>query len=172
MDENVALLRHTVATLAYRGSKVLRGAPAEFGDYRAGETSRSAGQILAHIGDLLDWALSHAEGRPAWHDSPALAWEQGTARFFAALEALDRRLASPRTRRPPALRRSCFRGRLPMRSRTWARSPCFAAWPAVLCAGRTILKPTSPQAAWALSRPNRSGSLNRRLSCASLDKLP
>jgi hypothetical protein len=94
MEGKIALLRHTVATLAYRGSKVLRAAPAEFGDYRAGETSRSAGQILAHIGDLLDWALAHAEGRPAWRDSPPLAWEQGTARFFAALEALDRRLAS------------------------------------------------------------------------------
>src|SRR4051794_39851741 len=51
-------LRHTVATLAYRGGKVVRDAPPDFAGFRAKEGSRAAGQILAHIGDLLDWALS------------------------------------------------------------------------------------------------------------------
>jgi len=88
------LLRHTLATLAYRGGKVLRGAPAEFAEFRAGQTTRTPGQILAHLGDLLDWGLSLAEGRKAWHNSPPLTWEQGTARFFAALEAFDKRLSS------------------------------------------------------------------------------
>jgi hypothetical protein len=87
-------LRHTLATLAYRGGKTLRGAPAEFAEFRAGGTTRTPAQILAHMGDLLDWALSLAEGREAWHNSPPLTWEQGTARFFAALEAFDQRLSS------------------------------------------------------------------------------
>ena len=94
MDDKINLLRHTVATLAYRGGKTLRGAPPEFSKFRAGETTRTPGQILAHIGDLLDWALSHAEGKPTWHNSQPLDWEQGTARFYAALEMLDKRLAS------------------------------------------------------------------------------
>jgi hypothetical protein len=94
------MLRHTVATLAYRGGKALGGAPAEFASF-AGAV-RTPGQILAHIGDLLDWALSMAEGTPAWHDSPPLAWDAGTARFFAALEALDKRLASPEPLKAPA----------------------------------------------------------------------
>ena len=94
MDDKTPLLRHTLATLAYRGGKALRGAPAEFAEFRAGSTTRTPAQILAHIDDLLDWALSLAEGRQAWHNSPPLAWEQGTARFFAALEAFDKRLAS------------------------------------------------------------------------------
>ena len=93
-DGKTVLLRHTLATLAYRGGKALRGAPAEFAEFRAGGTTRTPAQILAHIGDLLDWALSLAEGKEAWHDSPPLAWEQGTARFFAALEAFDQRLSS------------------------------------------------------------------------------
>jgi hypothetical protein len=88
------LLRHTLATLAYRGGKALRGAPAGFAEFRAGETTRTPAQILAHIGDLLDWALSLAEGKEAWHNSPSLNWEQGTGRFFAALEAFDKRLSS------------------------------------------------------------------------------
>ena len=93
-DSKTVLLRHTLATLAYRGGKVLRGAPAEFAEFRAGETTRTPAQILAHLGDLLDWALSIAEGKKAWYNSPPLTWEQGTARFFAALEALDKRLSS------------------------------------------------------------------------------
>jgi hypothetical protein len=94
MDDGTKLLRHTVATLAYRGGKTLRGAPAEFAGFCAGPTTRTPAHILAHIGDLLDWALSLAEGREAWHNSPPLTWEQGTARFFAALEAFDQRLSS------------------------------------------------------------------------------
>jgi hypothetical protein len=94
MDEKTALLRHTLATLAYRGGKALRGAPPEFAEFRVGDPPRTPGQILAHIGDLLDWALSMAEGSETWHNSRALTCEQGTARFFAALEAFDRRLAS------------------------------------------------------------------------------
>ena len=63
-------LRHTVATLAYRGAKALRGAPPEFSAFRAGPGSRTAGEILAHIGDLLDWGVSLAKGAQAWHGSP------------------------------------------------------------------------------------------------------
>jgi hypothetical protein len=94
MDEKTALLRHTLATLAYRGGKALRGAPAEFAEFRVGAPPRTPGEILAHMGDLLDWSLSIVDGKESWHNSPALTWEQGSARFFAGLEAFDRRLAS------------------------------------------------------------------------------
>jgi hypothetical protein len=53
-DPKHELLRHTVATLAYRGGKAVRNAPAGFANFRGCASSRSAGQILAHIGDLLD----------------------------------------------------------------------------------------------------------------------
>jgi hypothetical protein len=88
------MLRHAVATLAYRAGKTLRGAPAEFADYRCGPTSRTPAQILAHMGDLLDWALTLANGKQAWHNSNPLPWDREVARFFAALESFDRRLAS------------------------------------------------------------------------------
>ena len=51
-DAARALLRHTVATLAYRGGKALRGAPESFADFRAGATTRTPGQILAHVGQI------------------------------------------------------------------------------------------------------------------------
>lgn len=89
-----ALLRHALATLAYRGGKALRGAPAEFADFHAGAGTRTPAEIVAHLGDLLDWAVSLAEGRHAWHDSAPRSWDEETGRFFAALEAFDGRLAS------------------------------------------------------------------------------
>lgn len=89
-----SLLRHTVATLAYRGGKALRGAPAGFAEFRIADSTRTPGQILAHIGDLLDWALSKANGAVKWRNSPPLPWDQGSERFFLTLEALDARLAS------------------------------------------------------------------------------
>jgi hypothetical protein len=93
-DPQRTFLRHTLATLAYRGGKAVRGAPADYASFRSGDSSRTPGQILAHISDLLDWALSLARGKQVWHDSPALSWEDGQNRFFAALAAFDVYLAS------------------------------------------------------------------------------
>jgi hypothetical protein len=88
------MLRHTVATLAYRGGKAVSDAPASFADLRVGDRTRTPVQILAHIGDLLDWALWLAKGEHRWHDSAPLPWPQEVERFFAALERFDAYLAS------------------------------------------------------------------------------
>ncbi|HWZ86961.1 MAG TPA: hypothetical protein VN032_12210 [Thermoanaerobaculia bacterium] len=101
-DSGREFLRHTVATLAYRGGKALRGAPEGFAAFRAGGAARAPGEILAHVGDLLDWAVSLATGRQAWKDSPPLSWDAGTARFFEALERFDAVLASPAPLASPA----------------------------------------------------------------------
>ena len=83
------MLRHTVATLAYRGGKAVLNAPANFNKFRVNETTRTPEEILAHIGDLLDWALSIARGQQTWNNSTSLPWEDEIARFFAALQAFD-----------------------------------------------------------------------------------
>jgi hypothetical protein len=93
-DPKRELLRHTLATVAYRGGKAVRQAPQGFADFQAGEGVRTAAQILAHIGDLFDWALSIAQGKQKWHDSKPLPWEQEVERFFAALKKFDDFLAS------------------------------------------------------------------------------
>jgi len=87
-------LRHAVATLAYRGGKVLRAAPPGFAEFRMSETTRTPGEILAHLADLLGWALSMTRGDRGWHDSAALPWDAGVERFSAALAAFDAYLAS------------------------------------------------------------------------------
>jgi hypothetical protein len=88
------MLRHTLATLAYRGGKVVRGSTDHFAEFKTEATIRTPGQILAHVGDLLDWALALADGRHDWHDSTPLSWPEEVSRFFQALERLDARLAS------------------------------------------------------------------------------
>jgi hypothetical protein len=88
------LLRHALATVAYRGGKALRGAPATFAGFRAAETTRSPIEILAHMGDLFDWALTLVKGAQKWNVASPLPWDQESARFFAALQALDAYLAS------------------------------------------------------------------------------
>ena len=94
MDAKRELLRHTVATVAYRGGKTIRDAPPAFASFRAGDTTRTPAAILAHIGDLFDWALSIARGAQAWNNSTPLAWDQEVARFFATLQRFDDYLAS------------------------------------------------------------------------------
>lgn len=89
-----AFLRHTVATVAYRGGKAVRGAPPGFSEFRPAPASRSAGEVLTHIGDLFDWALNLARGRPVWNDSKPRGWEEESGRLFQTLEAFDAFLAS------------------------------------------------------------------------------
>lgn len=87
-------LRHTLATLAYRAAKVLRGVPDGFSDFQACENARTPGQILAHLGDLMDWALTLARGEHKWQDSAPLPWDAGSQRFFRSLAAFDAYLAA------------------------------------------------------------------------------
>jgi hypothetical protein len=101
-DPKREFLRHTIATLAYRCGKTLRGAPETFADFGIAEKTRTPAQVLAHIGDLLDWVLSQGKGKEEWHNSKPLPWNQEVARFFAVLAALDAYLASDAPMAAPA----------------------------------------------------------------------
>src|SRR5207237_6067217 len=92
--EELALLRHTLATVAYRGGKALRGTPDSFANYSSGENGRTPVKVLAHMGDLYDWALSIVSGNQVWKDSHPLPWEKEVERFFASLKKFDDYLAS------------------------------------------------------------------------------
>lgn len=91
MDAERELLRHTLATLAYRLTRALGGAPEEFADYAG--AGRTPLHILSHMGDLLEWALTIVQGKESWPDSDPLPWEDEKRRFFAGLKALDDVLA-------------------------------------------------------------------------------
>jgi hypothetical protein len=94
MDAKTQFLRHTLATLSYRGSKTLRDVPAGFPAFFPNEGTRTPLEILAHIGDLLEWALTMAKGQTAWPNHAAVSWDEEAERFYAGLERLDEQLAS------------------------------------------------------------------------------
>jgi hypothetical protein len=94
MNDKRELLRHALATIAYRGGKAVRGAPESFAAFKVHPASRTPSEILAHVGDLFDWALSLARGAQAWRDSAPIAWDQEIDRFFAALGRFDAYLGS------------------------------------------------------------------------------
>jgi hypothetical protein len=93
-DPTRQLLRHMLATVAYRGGKALRGAPDSFATFHIGDKTRTPAQILAHMGDLFDWAFSIAQGKQVWKDSAPLPWNAEVERFFAAIQKFDDYLAS------------------------------------------------------------------------------
>lgn len=88
------LLRHALATLAYRGAKVLRGAPEGFATFAASPGTRTPVAILAHLGDLMAWGLWLARGEKKWQAGPPGPWESEAERFFANVAAFDAFLAS------------------------------------------------------------------------------
>jgi hypothetical protein len=94
MDEKRELLRHTLATLVYRAAKPMRDIPPRFGKQHAGDGCRSAAEIVAHMCDLLDWALTAAQGYAVWKETPPESFTKDARRFFAAAQALDDHLAS------------------------------------------------------------------------------
>jgi hypothetical protein len=101
-DPKREFLRHTLATIAYRGGNAVRNAPAGFAEFRGCASGRTAAQILAHVGDVLDWGLSIARGKQSWKTAEPLAWDKETERFFAALKSFDDYLAAEEPLEAPA----------------------------------------------------------------------
>jgi hypothetical protein len=92
MDEKRELLRHSLAALAYRATRALENAPEAFASFNG--AGRQPAEILAHMGDLFDWALSIATGSQRWNSSKPLPWAEEQRRFFTSLKAFDSFLAS------------------------------------------------------------------------------
>ena len=88
------LLRHMIATVAYRGGLAITDAPPDFAGFRAHETTRTPGEILAHIGDLLEGSYHLLKGEMVHLNSDPLPWNEEVARFFSAVTQLDLFLAS------------------------------------------------------------------------------
>lgn len=102
MPDDRTLLRHMLATLAYRGGKTVRDSSPDFANFGAPSTAQTPAKILAHIGDLMDWALAMASGSPAWHNSTPLPWEKEGERFHASIKKFDDYLASGGSLQAPA----------------------------------------------------------------------
>jgi len=93
-DQKREVLRHMVATVAYRGGVALADLPESFATFRAHETTRTPGEILAHIGDLFEGSLHLVKGELVFLTSTPLPWNEEIMRFFAAVKVFDSYLAS------------------------------------------------------------------------------
>lgn len=93
LTDRVSVLRHVVATLAYRAAKTLRDVPPGFGSYSQGPTFRTPVQIVAHMADLMDWGVHMVRGEYVWRPQGSDDWEAEVRRFFDGLAALDAGLA-------------------------------------------------------------------------------
>ena len=89
-----AVLRHALATLAYRAAKVLRDVPPDFGSRSFGATTRQPVRIVAHLADLMTWGVSLAKGEYAWKAEGSDRWDVEVTRFFDRLADLDHELQS------------------------------------------------------------------------------
>ena len=87
-------LRHMLATVAYRCRIGISDAPENFANFRAHETTRTPGELLSHIGDLLEGSLYLMKGELVYLTSEPLPWRKEMARFFSAAKELDTYLAS------------------------------------------------------------------------------
>lgn len=87
-------LRQLAATLAYRAAKVLRDAPPSFATYRCADSTRTPIRIVAHMGDLMAWGVSIANGGYEWNAAGGEDWNTEVTRFFDGLAALDAALAA------------------------------------------------------------------------------
>ena len=103
-----SLLRHTVATLAYRAEKVLRDPPTGFADLKVAPVTRTPFQIVTHLADLMEWADRMAHGEKRWQHVSSKDWNAARDRFFAALDALDAALAHGAIE--PAVEEAIFQG--------------------------------------------------------------
>ena len=92
IESSQPLLRHIVATLAYRAAKVLRDVPPGFGSEAFGASTRRPVLIVAHLADLMAWGVTLVENRVAWKAEGGGEWDAEVERFFANLAALDRSL--------------------------------------------------------------------------------
>lgn len=83
-DVKKDLLRHFLATLAYRARKAIRGTSAEFGSFDAGHGVRKPVEIVSHMSGVLLHAQSFL-GPAKTTAGPIGAWEAEVERFFGLL---------------------------------------------------------------------------------------
>ena len=94
VDEKREVLRHLVATVAYRGGIAVSDAPGGFAVYCVNEGVRTPGEILAHISDLLEGSVYLLKDELVYLASSPLPWDEEVSRFFSAARRLDAYLAS------------------------------------------------------------------------------
>src|SRR3954447_21778364 len=88
MDEKRAMLCHFLATVAYRTQKALRGAPASFGSFTAGNDVRTPIELVRHMTSVLGYARTFFVGGK-YRPEPLPDLEAEIERFHEVIEDLS-----------------------------------------------------------------------------------
>ena len=88
MDEKRLMLRHFLAALAYRTQKALRDAPVDFGDFQAGERTRTPRDLVRHMASVLGYARTYFVGGRYWPE-PLPTLDEEIDRFHAMIVTLN-----------------------------------------------------------------------------------
>ena len=92
IDDKRQLLKHFLATLAYRTQKALRDAPESFADFQAGEDVRTPHELLTHMTGCIMWAqTAFIGGKVELPSLPTMSDE--ITRFHKTLESLGGNLS-------------------------------------------------------------------------------
>ena len=89
------LIRHLLATLAYRTHKAALTAPSGFSNFKAGSGVRTPRQLIHHVNEMLFFA-HRCFGNPGPRSLQFLSWEKEIERFRKILALLDADLAERR----------------------------------------------------------------------------
>jgi hypothetical protein len=95
MSERHELVRHFVATLAYRTQKALRDAPEGFEHFRTGNGARTPWEILCHMTSVLGYARAQFIGDDFEVDC-CDDWPEEIRRFHDMLHDLSEIMESQR----------------------------------------------------------------------------
>ncbi|MEP7076593.1 MAG: hypothetical protein ABI878_12370 [Acidobacteriota bacterium] len=87
MNDKYSMLRHFLAALAYRIQKALRGSPDGFGDFSAGNRTRTPSELIRHITSVLGYSRTFFVGG-CYRPEPLPTLEQEVSRFHDMLRDL------------------------------------------------------------------------------------
>lgn len=91
--EGGTVLRHLLASLAYRANRALEGAPEGFADFEAGEDVMTPRQIINHCAVILGYANAQLAASE-FTKTEIENWNAEVERFFMALADLDQTIES------------------------------------------------------------------------------
>ena len=91
--DTTRILRHIVATIAYRASRSLRDAPMRFESESLPGGSKTAAELLLHMTNVLSFAIATVTNteRVRYEGIP---WKDEIDRFYSLLGTLDEQLAA------------------------------------------------------------------------------
>lgn len=104
MDNKRQIIKHFLATIAYRTQKALRDAPEDFADFRIDSYVRTPHELILHMSGVIGFARSLFDNGIAWPNKLP-TFKEEIERFHETLEELGKYLDSDQEPKETTLER-------------------------------------------------------------------